>query len=304
MHVAPAPAWEVVELAARIRAANEHVHPSANGARVCVDGTGFAVEAIDRGIRLFADAARGERDEWCMETAAFLAAGAHGEVLDRHTGHLWSAAELGDWLPIAPLLSGRALAVNEERIAQSHAPVAMAQFTTRVDAVVAECMRASAAPRLRERLHRELQHYARRSALAWPSACGLAGVGDFGALEQLARTMPHDVTPGPFAVAARHGGAALAVFARALDDPDPNHRRAAARELHSIEHVGVVPLVVRSLYDRRSTVREVVLESDLSAVLALPGAREQLGPVFDRLEHDPSTLVRKRVQRWRHTAGT
>jgi hypothetical protein len=214
-------------------------------------------------------------------------------VLDRHTGRNWSAGVLGEWLAVGPLLSGRATACNHERIAHVQQPVAFDQFSARVDAMVRHCQSGSCSDALRARVHDELVAYVSRAQFTWVAARALGALGDFAALEQLARTVPHGSDPDPFVVLAGFGGAAVPVFARALGDPDPNHRRAAARALHHVRHDEVFALAKRALEDKRSTVREAVLEAEFDRVMARPGAREALGPVLARLAHDPSTVVRR-----------
>ena len=233
-----------------------------------------------------------------MELAACVLAGATGTVLDRHTGRVWTAALLDEWLQVTALLSGRALASNQERIAHARTPVATEQFAARVESITRHCATAGASSALRARLHDELMAYVSRAQFTWIAAHGLANLGDLSAIEQLTRTLPHGTEPDPFVLAAKYGAPAVALFARALADADPNHRRAAARALHHLHHPDALPLVLRALEDRRSTVREAVLDADFDAVMARPGARDVLGAALSKLAHDPSTLVRRRVARW------
>jgi hypothetical protein len=264
--------------------------------RLASDGAGFALDHTPRGTVLTAGPARGPGDEHLMEIAALVLARPSGSVIDRHTGRPWTAALLAEWLAVAPLLSGRALAVNEERIAHRPEPAAARGFTARVEALTAHATGGAATAGFTARLRDELQHYAARSQLEWPVARGLARLGDFSGLEALSRAATGDLDA--FAVAAEHGAAALPLFQRALGDADPNYRRAAARALHRIADAAVLPLVARALEDKRSTVREAVLEADFGRVLSLPGARTALAPTLARLAHDPSSLVRRHCARW------
>lgn len=266
--------------------------------RLVVDGAGFTVMAGGKGVHLSAGTTRGPADERAMEIVALQLAGAKGVVFDRHTGRQWPVELLSEWLRVAGLFSGRALALNEERIAHRTDHTAAKGFAERVDALVAHLASGNASPALRARLHDELAYYATRPALVWSIARSLAGLGDFDRLEALTRAAPAESEVNAFQVAAEYGRAALPLFARALGDPDPNYRRAAARALHLIVHPEVLPLIARALEDKRSTVREAVLEVGFEQVLALDGARVALARVLSRLASDSSSLVRKMSSKW------
>jgi hypothetical protein len=292
------PAIDLAALAEAVAARTDLVKLASRGKGLAADGGGFVLEATARGAKLVSAVDRGVRDEWGMELCAWLLAGDAGTVLDRHTGRNWPAQVLGEWLAVGPLFSGRAAACNHERIAHVREPVALAQFAARVDAMVRHCAEGACGAALRARVHDELAVYVSRAQFTWVAARALGALGDFAALEQLTRTVPHGSEPDPFVVLAGFGGAAVPVFARALADADPNHRRAAARALHHVAHDEVFALVKRALEDKRSTVREAVLEAEFDRVMARPGAREALGAVLARLVHDPSTLVRRLAGRY------
>jgi hypothetical protein len=263
-----------------------------------VDGSGFAVEAGATAIKLVADVARGEGDEFAMElSACTLASGGH-TVIDRHTGRHWSGALLEAWLSVTGLLSGRALAVNEERIAHRTAPTAARAFESRVETITGHLLRTPS-PALRARAIDELSYYASRPALMWSSARGLGRLGDLRRLEDLSREAAEETRSAAFVIAAELGGEALVLFERAFDDADPNRRRSAAKVLHRVTDRAVLPLVVRALDDRRSTVREAILESGFDRLLSLDAGRTVLGPALHRRASDPSTLVRKLAARHR-----
>ncbi|MEI8255379.1 MAG: HEAT repeat domain-containing protein [Deltaproteobacteria bacterium] len=289
---------DLAALAAQVRSRVDQINLGARGAGLADDGTGFVIERTARGARLSAGNDRGARDEWGMELCASILAGRAGTVLDRHTGRLWTYALLDEWLRVGPLFSGRALASNHERIAHVTAPVAVDQFGARVEAMTAYCAGASASPALRGRVRDELVAYVSRAQFTWIAARAMAALGDLSALEQLTRTIPHGSEPDPFVVAAGYGAPAVELFSHALSDPDPNHRRAAARAIHHLHHPEALALIARALEDRRSTVREAVLDADFDGVMARAGAREALGPVLARLSRDPSTLVRRSVARF------
>ena len=289
---------DLVALAADVRARVDLVAPAPHGKGLAVDGGGFVVEPTARGVKLSSHVDRGPRDEWAMEWCACLLAGANGTVLDRHTGRTWTVAVLDEWLRVAPLFSGRAMACNEERIAHARAPVALQQLTQCVDTMVQQCAGAHASPALRKRVHDELIAYVSRPHFVWIAARALAGLGDLGPLENLTRTVPHGSEIDPFVVAASFGAQAVPLFTRALTDPDPNHRRAAARALHHLHHDDVFALVKRALEDKRSTVREAMLEANFEVVMVRPGARDALGASLERLAHDTSSVVRKLVAKW------
>ena len=285
-------------LVAAVRVKSDLVALVPHGKGLADDGAGFVIERTQRGAKLSAGNERGPRDEWAMEWCACVLAGSDGVVIDRHTGRQWSTSLLEEWLRVSALLSGRALASNVERIAHARVPVATEQFASRVEAITRHGATTGVSAALRARIHDELQPYVARAQFTWIAARGLANVGDLAAIEQLTRTQPHGSEPDPFVVAAQYGALAVAVFARALSDADPNHRRAAARALHHLHHPDALGLVVRALDDRRSTVREAVLEADFDEVMTRAGAREVLAPSLAKLARDPSTMVRRRVAKW------
>ncbi len=286
---------DLAALAAEVRARADRVCLVPRGAGLADDGTGFVIERTARGAKLSAGNERGERDEWGMELCACILAGHDGSVLDRHTGRTWTFALLDEWLRVGPLFSGRALASNHERIAHVTAPVAADRFAARVEAMTVHCAGANASAALRSRVRDELVAYVSRAQFTWIAARGMAALGDLSAIEQLTRTIPHGSEPDPFVVAAAYGAPAVALFSRALADPDPNHRRAAARAIHLVHHPEAIALITRALEDRRSTVREAVLDASFDEVMTRAGAREALAPTLLRLSRDPSSLVRKRV---------
>lgn len=266
--------------------------------RLVADGAGFTVLAGPKGTHLSAGTTRGPADERAMEVVALHLAGAKGVVIDRHTGRQWPVELLDEWLRVTGLLSGRALALNEERIAHRTDHTAAKGFADRVEALVTYLASGNASAAMRTRVHDELAYYATRPALLWNVARSLAGLGDFDRLEALTRNTTADSEFNAFEVAAGYGRASLPLFARALGDADPNHRRAAARALHRVNDPEVLPLIARALEDKRSTVREAVLEAGFDRVLALPGARDVLARPLSRLPNDTSTLVRKMYSKW------
>lgn len=289
---------DLAALAERAQAANSRVKLVTHGSGLADDGAGFIVERTARGAKFSAGDGRGERDEWAMELCACILAGRDGSVLDRHTGRSWTHALLDEWLRVGPLLSGRALASNHERIAHVTRPVAPEQFAARVETMTAHCTGSTASPALRERLRDELVAYVSRSPFTWIAARAMASLDDLSALEQLTRTVPRGSVPDPFVIVAQYGAAAVAVFAHALADPDPNYRRAAAQAIHHVRHPEALALIARALEDRRSTVREAVLQAGFDEVMSRPGARAALSATLLRLTHDPSSVVRRCVARF------
>jgi hypothetical protein len=309
--VAPDPPRAPLDLDALVALARGHeavlAHASVQHAReaalyACCDGEGFALEATPRGAKLCAGPSRGASDEWLMERVALAIAGPHGEVVDRHTGRRWTALLLREWLEVSALFSGRALAANEARISRrgTDPDEPVRGFADRVARVAAHVSRGEGSHELVARLREELGHYASRPAFAWPVARALATMGDFSRLEVLTRaSAANGGETDAFVVAAEYGAAAVPLFARALDDADPNHRRAAARALHRIAAPEVLPLAARALEDKRSTVREAVLEAGLDAMLALDGGPRVLGPLITRLARDSNSTVRRLAARYR-----
>lgn len=280
----------LLQSAAAIDAAVAERFPSAPHASVSTRD--YRVDRIATGVRLSAPVTRSDDDEHLLECVACILASPAGRVFDRHAGRAWEPFVLDEWLRVAGLLSGRALAINEGRISRRSVGVCLAaeSFESRARALTTAAQRGSLSDATRTRLFDELSHWACRPALSWSCADALAALGDFTRLDALART---DESARAFALAAAHQALALPFFSRALDDADPSYRRAAALVLHRLHTPAVLPLVARALADRRSIVREAVLEADLDALLALEGAREALAQALARLEEDPSSLVRR-----------
>lgn len=255
------------------------------------------VEPLPQGARLVGASGRDALDEHAIECAAFALAGPAGRVFDRHAGRAWEHAVLAQWLRVAGLLSGRALAINEGRIAHRAAGVSEAAgaFGERATRLVEAARSGALSEATRARLADELRHWSGRPALAWACGAALAGLGDYARLEALGRG---EEAERAFTAAAVYGAEALEFFGSALDDADPSHRKAAALSLHRVRDSRVLSLVVRALSDKRSSVREAVFEGDFDALLALEGAREELGPVLARLSSDPSSMVRKALARF------
>ncbi len=269
----------------------------AHGTRIAFPGSvGFSIEQTPRGLVLSAGADRTERDEHAMAFAAVDLAGPTGEVFDRHTARTWAAELLLRWLVVAPPLSGRALALNEERIRRVRTPTALADLAASVKRLAAHVVTLPERDALRTRVVEELNVIASRPACVWTVAPALAALGDFERLESMLYTVPPEGTPHALEIVADVGAPALPLLARALDDPDPNHRRIAAATLHRVRDAEVLPLVVRALDDKRATVREAVLVSVFEAVLALPEASRMLAPTLERLTHDPHAGVRRRAR--------